>query len=597
MYRPDTGTPLRAAHGGLLMRAAASPPARRRSRSRAVGILTAFGAMLITLAAGGCKDTGRSGADGAEDRAATQQRADLLFHGGTILTMDPERPEAEVLVVRDGRIVAVGDATLRDAWQADAEQDLAGATLMPGFNDSHTHIQSYARRHIPLAGIPSIAALEAAVAERGELLGPGEWITGYGWSEDEFAEGRRPLRADLDRAAPDNPVILTRAGGHSAVANSLALELAGIDGATAQPEGGVIEHDESGAPNGIIRERQDLVTQLVPQASDAELEASLLANLRALLPLGITSIIHASERVERWPLWARIYAQHGDELPRAAVQLHWEGAEAMSAFRERVGAGDAQLRPGAIKVFADGGFTGPAAFTKEPYRDQDDYHGYLNYSEEALAQQLRDAHVAGWQLGIHAIGDAAIELVVEQLATILEAEPREDHRHYLNHFSMRPADETMLRMAENDIAITQQPNFTYTLEGRYVANLDGWRLAHNNPIRSPIEHGVTLALSSDILPIGPMVGLYGAVTRRGMSGAVYGPDEAIDMDTALRAYTHGGAWLTFEEDFKGTLAVGQAADLIVLPADPREIDPEDLLALQVAETFIAGRSLYRRDAP
>lgn len=572
------------------MQQAAGARGARRAARLTLPLLT-----LTLLAGAGCGDARAPGDSDSGDPGPAQQRADLLFHGGTILTMDPERPEAEVLVVRDGRIVAVGDAALRDGWAADVERDLDGATLMPGFNDSHTHIQSYARRHIPLAEITSMVALEAAVAERAAQLGPGEWITGYGWSEDDLEEGRRPLRADLDRAAPDNPVILTRAGGHSAVANSLALELAGIDGATAQPEGGVIEHDENGAPNGIIRERQDLVTQLVPPATDAELEESLLANLRALLPLGITSIIHASERVARWPLWERIYARHGDELPRAAVQLHWEGAEAMAAFRERVGEGDTQLRPGAIKVFADGGFTGPAAFTKEPYRDQDDYRGYLNYSEAELAQRLRDAHFAGWQLGIHAIGDAAIELVVEQLASILEAEPRRDHRHYLNHFSMRPADETMTLMAKHGIAITQQPNFTYTLEGRYVANLDGWRLAHNNPIRSPMEHGVKLALSSDILPIGPMVGLYGAVTRRGMSGAVYGPDEAIDMETALRAYTHGGAWLTFEEDFKGTLAVGQAADLIVLPADPRGIDPEALLELQVSETFIAGRSLHARN--
>ncbi|HSG90953.1 MAG TPA: amidohydrolase [Pseudomonadales bacterium] len=524
-------------------------------------------------------------------------RADLLFHGGTILTMDPQRPVVETLVIRDGRIVALGDATLKAHWQADEVRDLGGRTLMPGFDDAHIHVQSYAPHHIPLMGVESIAELQDRVRAMAERVGPGAWVTGYGWSEDSLAEGRRPLRGDLDAAAPDNPVVLTRAGGHSAVANSVALSLAEIDGNTPQPEGGVIEQDERGVPNGIIRERQELVTSLVPPATEAELEASLLANLRALLPLGITSLVHASERIERYPVWQRIYARHGDELPRAAVQVHWEGDAAMAAFRERVGNGDERLRPGAIKIFADGGFTGPAAFTKEPYVDQGDYRGYLNMPPEELEATIRAAHEAGWQVGIHAIGDAAIELVVEQLARTLEEMPRDDHRHYLNHFSMRPSDATMDLMAEHGIAITQQPNFTYTLEGRYAANLDGWRLQHNNPVRSPMEHGVFVALSSDILPIGPMVGLYGAVTRRGKSGTVYGADEAITMDEALRAYTHGGAFITFEEDFKGMLAEGLAADLIILPTDPRTLEGEAILAAQVDETFIDGRSLYRRATP
>ena len=524
-------------------------------------------------------------------------RVDLLVTNAHLLTLDEGFGRAEAMAVDDGRVVATGDATLAERYAADRVLDVAGAVVMPGFDDSHNHIQSYARRHVPLAGVESIAAIGEAVAAKADELGPGEWITGYGWSEDELAEGRRPLRGDLDAAAPDNPVLLTRAGGHSAVANSLALALAEVDENTPQPEGGVIERDETGRLNGVIRERQDLVGQLVPEATDEEVKESLTANLLALLPLGITSVTQASDRIERWPLWREIYRTRGTDLPRARVQMHWEGTEAMAAFLDGAHDGiDARrLSVGPVKIFADGGFTGPAAFTKEPYVGEGDYRGYLNMPEAELRALIDEVHRAGWQLGIHAIGDAAIEITVDALVDAIEATPLEDHRHYLNHFSMRPSDETMEAMAAHGIAITQQPNFTYTLAGRYSTYLDGERLEHNNPLRSPMDHGVFTAISSDILPTGPMVGLYAATTRRGMDDRVYGAEEAISMEEALTAYTHGGAWLAFREGDRGRLVPGQFADFIVLDEDPTAVEPGRLLELEVRETWIAGERVWLRE--
>jgi predicted amidohydrolase YtcJ len=212
--------------------------------------------------------------------------------------------------------------------------------------------------------------------------------------------------------------------------------------------------------------------------------------------------------------------------------------------------------------------------------------------ESELVALLNEIHDAGYQMGIHTIGDAAIVLVVNTLADALERNPREDHRHYLNHFSMRPPELTMELMAEHEIHITQQPNFTYTLEGRYAENLDGWRLQHNNPIRSPMDHGITVAISSDILPIGPMVGIYAAVTRKGMTGTVYGPDEAITMAEAIRGYTLLGAYLNFEEDVKGSLEPGKYADMIVLSDDLMTIDPERIMDVEVEKTWVAGELVY-----
>ncbi len=269
--------------------------------------------------------------------------------------------------------------------------------------------------------------------------------------------------------------------------------------------------------------------------------------------------------------------------------------DGINDVKARVGKGTDFLKIGPIKVFADGGFTGPAAYTLEPYRNQGEYRGYLNMSPRELAAHLNEIHDAGWQIGIHAIGDAAIVMVVNILADALERNPREDHRHYLNHFSMRPPELTMDLMAEHQIHITQQPNFTYTLEGRYVDNLDGWRLQHNNPLRSPMDHGIKVAISSDILPIGPMVGIYAAVTRKGMTGTVYGADEAITREEAIRAYTATGAYLNFEEDIKGSIEPGKFADMIVLSDDILSVTDEQIMDIQVLGTYVDGKLVYSRD--
>lgn len=519
---------------------------------------------------------------------------DLILTDGKVITVDPEFSIQSTVVVNDGRIVATGGAELAGKYHAATVVDLEGKTLMPGFNDSHVHINGNAKRYIELGKVRSIAQMQQLIRNKVRELGTGEWITGYGWSEDELAEGRKPLRADLDLAAPENPVTLTRAGGHSAVVNSLALEMASITDATPDPEGGVIERDAQGHANGVIRERQNIVNRLVPASTPDELIASLEVNLRDLFRLGITSITDASKTPRAYAMWEKLYARPGIQLPRATVQILWENPEEIAALRKRVGTGSDRLKLGAIKVFADGGFTGPAAFTREPYLNQGDYRGYLNMPEEELRKELNDIHDAGYQVGVHAIGDAAIELVVDILAEALERNPHPDQRNYLNHFSMRPSDESMDKMAKHGIWIDQQPNFTYTLEGRYVANLDGWRLAHNNPIRSPMDHGIVVALSSDILPIGPLVGLYAAVTRKGMSGRVFGADEAITMAEAIRGYTLTGAYLNFDEDVKGSLEPGKYADMIVLSGDLLTIDPEATMDVQVEQTWLGGKLVYQR---
>tara|TARA_B100001778_G_C18588694_1_gene631122 strand:+ start:559 stop:2283 length:1725 start_codon:yes stop_codon:yes gene_type:complete len=520
---------------------------------------------------------------------------DLILTNGKIITVDDEFSIRNTVVVDDGRIIETGGAELALKYQSDETVDLQGKVLMPGFNDSHTHIRGRPQRYIELGDVSSISEIQDLIRTKITEIGEGEWVTGYGWSEDELEEGRRPLRADLDAAAPNNPVILTRAGGHSAVVNSSALNRADVSLATPQPEGGVIERGQDGQLNGVIRERQELVGRLVPDSTYEELIASLETNLNDLLRLGITSITDASKPPGQFAMWEELYGTAKLPLPRSQVQFQWFDVDGINDVKARVGKGTDFLKIGPIKVFADGGFTGPAAYTLEPYRNQGEYRGYLNMPPRELAAHLNEIHDAGWQIGIHAIGDAAIVMVVNILADALERNPREDHRHYLNHFSMRPPELTMDLMAEHQIHITQQPNFTYTLEGRYVDNLDGWRLQHNNPLRSPMDHGIKVAISSDILPIGPMVGIYAAVTRKGMTGTVYGADEAITREEAIRAYTATGAYLNFEEDIKGSIEPGKFADMIVLSDDILSVTDEQIMDIQVLGTYVDGKLVYSRD--
>ena len=533
--------------------------------------------------------------------AQAQEPVDLLLRNGKVFTADQLLSTYSAVAVRDGRIVALGWDDLTERYRATRTIDLDGRLVLPGFVDTHIHMRGNPARWVDLGGLESLGELKARVTRKAEQLGADEWITGYGWSEDELAEQRRPFRWDLDDAAPANPVVLTRAGGHSSVASSLALEEAGLTPETETPPGGIIEVDEQGRMNGILREgAQGLVSRLVPDPTPEERRASFVENLRALLGLGITSIIHAGVDIAGYAEWEAVYREHAGELPRAAVQLRvppdpQRAIDMLDRFGRRTGDGDEWLRVGPMKFFVDGGYTGAAAWTLEFYKGQPGYYGSGPLIDEAgLAEISRAAHERGWQMGFHTIGDAAIAMTVDAWARMLQESPRADHRHYLNHFTVRPPAETMRKMATWNIHIAQQPNFTYTLEGRYAEHLAGERYATNNPLRSPMSHGVFVALGSDILPIGPMVGLQAAVTRRGMSGAVVGPGEALTMPEAIVGYTRLAAHLTFEEDQKGSLEVGKLADLVVLSQDLLTIDPKRTMDTEIDLTVLGGRVVHER---
>src|SRR5579871_2632487 len=535
--------------------------------------------------------------------------ADLMLFNGKIATVDDAFSIREAIVVKDGRILAVGGNELRNRYSAARTIDLKGRMVMPGFHDTHIHLAGHSRRYIDLNDTTSLTQLKQQVSDKAKELGPGEWITGSGWDEYHFTEQRKPLRGDLDAAAPNNPVVLTRAGGHSSVGNSKALEMADINSATPDPPRGLIEKDARGAPNGVIRERSDLYTRLVPKDKPAEVRESLWADVRKQLQLGITSVIEAGSSVDpnvvgSYAEWELLYQKHGNELPRASVQVGYPspagqakaGAQKLKDFGKKTGDGNDLLRVGSIgEMAADGGFTGPTAWSLMDYKGQPGFRGRAFFTPEQIQANIEEGHNLGWQFGIHAIGDAAIKMSVDALDDVLAKYPRADHRHYLCHFTVLPPAHTMELMAKDKIHIAQQPNFTYNLEGRYVEALEGNRLATNNAIATPVKkYGLFMAFGSDNLPIGPMVGLYAAITRKGESGKVYGAGEAASTKEAITMYTRNGAFLTREEKIKGTLEPGKVADMIVLPEDLLSVSAEKVLNMKVDMTIVGGKVLYER---
>ena len=551
---------------------------------------------------------GAAGALSLGSLSAQSQSADLTLYNGKVVTVDPAFSIKEAVVVKDGRILAVGTNELRNRYTATRTIDLRGRMLMPGFHDTHIHLGGHSRRYIDLNETFSLEQLKQQVSEKAKELGPKEWITGAGWDEYHFTdEKRKPLRADLDAAAPNNPVALTRAGGHSIAGNSKALEASDINKATPDPDRGIIEKGADGEPNGIIRERNDLYTRLVPRDNPVDIRDSFFDNVHEQLKLGITSVIQAGasvnpDAVGSWAEWEVLYKNHGANLPRACVQIQFPGeAKAGEAklkeFGRKTGDGNEILRVGSIgEMTVDGGFTGPTAWSLVDYKGQPGFRGRGFLTPEQIHANIEAGHKLGWQFGIHAIGDAAIEATVDGFDKVLRDYPREDHRHYLCHFTVLPPERTLQIMTKRKILIAQQPNFTYNLEQRYVDALEGRRLATNNALSTPIKRGIFMAFGSDNLPIGPLIGLYAAVTRKGESGKVYGPEEAVSMKEAITMYTRAGAFITREEKIKGTIEPGKVADLAVLPEDLLTIAPEKLLTMKVDMTIVGGKIVYDRTA-
>jgi len=535
---------------------------------------------------------------------------DLALVNANVLTMDPDRPRATAVAVAHGRITAV------DEIPAEALRvvDLRGATVLPGFHDAHNHMigsgMSLGEVDISSPPVGSLDELYAAIAGRAETTEPGEWVIGSGYDQNKLG-GHHPDRDALDRAAPGRRVWLRHTSGHMCVVNSLVLADLGVDSAATEIPGGRVATDSGGRPTGLLEERaQLLVGSLVYPYPLAELTDAIARAAEQYLREGVTScteagigggwVAHSPAELAAYQL-ARDQGRLGVrvELMPAREALHPLGAHPDDGLDAGLdlgissGFGDDWFRLGAVKIFADGSLVGKTAAMHDPFAANGDNRGYLQADADDLRAAIIAAHRSGWQVATHAIGDRAIDLVLDAYADALARYPRPDPRHRIEHFAVvQPRQVT--RAAELGVIAVPQ--------GRFAAELGDGMLAAVGPDRhgwlyrqrSLLEAGMVLPGSSDrpVVAGAPLLGIDGMVNRRTSSGAPFNPDEAVTAEQALRAWTWGSAYASRQEHVKGSIAPGKLADLVVLSEDPTAVSPDRIAGLEVLATITGGVPRY-----
>ncbi|MHB8645865.1 MAG: amidohydrolase [Thermomicrobiales bacterium] len=529
---------------------------------------------------------------------------DTLFLNGTVLTMNPVHPEAEAVLVRGDRIVAVGFADEMRALAAPGARivDLAGRTLLPGFNEAHNHMLSFglslAQVDCRAPGCATIPELQQRVAARAAETPGGAWVLGCGYDDQSLAERRHPTRYDLDAVAPDHSVVITNASGHLCVANSRALALSGITGDTEPPEGGGIVRGADGNPTGLLLETaQELVTDLIPEPTEDELVEALGHCAERYLAAGITSSADANVHTNTQFRAFQRAAATGINPLRTTLMLREHLLPHLTETGIRTGFGSDRLRCGPIKLFIDGSLIGRTAAVTQPFLHDPDPHnlGLTMMSEEVFQGYVMDAHAAGWQIAVHAIGDRGIEMVLDAYERALTAHPRADHRHRIEHCGILRPD-LIARIARLGVVVVTQPIFITEYGDSFIRHLGEERAALTYPFWSLLNAGIPMVFSSDcpVSAYEPLKSIQVSVTERTGSGAEYAPAEAINVHDALHAYTVAGAYATFEEHTKGSIAPGMLADFAVLDGDPRHTPPDALAAIPVAMTWIGGELMYER---
>lgn len=506
-------------------------------------------------------------------------------------------PPASTVAIRDGVIAAVGDDRVAAAAAPGARTfDLGGRTVIPAFHDAHAHVWKMGHlltTMLDLRGIDSVAALVAKVAAFRARRPDGAWLLGRGFNEATMGEGRMPTRVDLDAAAPDQPVVLTRTCGHIYACNSVALARAGITATTAPPVGGEIDHDASGAPTGILRETaMGLVTTVMPPPTDVDYEQMITAALRHQLALGITMSSCCGVNPQLLAVYRAMDA--GGRLPARMNAMPFrrvDGVPQPVPLPEMHRS--AMLHVDTVKFLADGGLSGATAALSMPYRHSPE-RGLLRFDHDELLALCRESHDAGWRIATHAIGDVAIE----QMLDIYEALGPHPHGlgHRIEHLGL-PSAAQLARAARLGVIAAPQSIFLYELGRNFREYLPDPLLPRCYPLRAMLDAGVTVALSSDAPVVendNPLAGMTAAITRRDRAGVPLLPEQAITAAEALDAYTRGGAVAVGLETTLGTIAKGFRADLAVLSGNPLTTPPDALSSLAVDLTLLDGRVVYER---
>ena len=534
--------------------------------------------------------------------------ADIVFKNGNVYTANDKASRAEAIAVKADRIVFVGSNADAQKYvgQGTRVVDLKGGTVLPGFTDSHQHLSGVGLREMTLnlEGTTSLEDFLAKVKARVDQAKPGEWVTGRGWIETHWKPPAFPTRWDLDKVAPNNPVILGRADGHGAVANSAALKIAGVDKDTPNPFGGEISKDkQSGEPNGMLLDTaQGLVRRRVPAISPADAERAVVLGVKRNIELGWTQIQDAGGSYADVEIFKKLY-EAGTIKLRIYKAVHGPGASATRLLNEgaTIGAYGNRFTFRTIKVVSDGALGSRGAALLAPYSDAADTKGFLTVKAEELRPMLIEALRKGIQVETHAIGDYANRFVLDEYEAALKAVPpgerkvaeprwRMEHAQIVN-----PAD--IPRFAKLGIIPSMQPSHAIGDLFFAPSRVGVDRLKGSYAWASFIKSGIVVPGGSDA-PVErgePMIEFYAAVARKdqkGFSGEGWHPEEAVSREDALKMFTLWPAYAAFEEKLRGTIEAGKLADFTILSADIMKIPVAEILKTRCVMTVINGEIVY-----
>ena len=530
-----------------------------------------------------------------------QTEIDLILVNGKIWTGVPQQPWAEAIAIAGERILKIGPGNELQQVATDQTQiiDLKGRFVLPGFNDAHVHFRNGGASllAIQLRDAKDEAELAARIKAKVTTLQPGEWITGGHWDHEVWPSQKLPNKTMIDSVSAENPVLISRLDGHVALANSLALMLAGVDQNTPDPQGGKIERNSvTGEPTGILwDEAIGLVGRVIPAETSEQVRQAILAALKHAAEVGVTSIQDNSSQLD-----FQIY-QELDQAGELSVRVCvWRPAATLEHFRAiglKSPFGNSRLKLGPLKVFADGSMGAGSALFFEPYADEPTTSGLAIYPEADLVQLIQQIDAAGLQIATHAIGDKANHLVLNAYEQALKQSGRHNARHRIEHAQVVTAAD-LSRFAELAVIASIQPSHCID-DMRWAEKRIGTARCKNAyRFKSFETANAKIAFGTDwpVESLNPMLGLYAAVTREFAEGGPAGgwfPEEKITLAKAIEYYTFGSAYAEFSENEKGTLEAGKLADLVVLSNNLFEIDPSAILETKVLMTMVGGKVVFK----
>jgi hypothetical protein len=554
--------------------------------------------------------------------AYSQSSPDIILLHGKVITVNVKDSVVQAIAIREGKIIAVGtDDEIRKLAVKSAEViDLHGLTVTPGLIDTHCHFDETSVLYdITLSEVTSIRDVVELVRKKAATLKPGEWIRGAGWDEAKFVERRYLTAADLDAVAPNNPVWLQHTTGHYGVANSYAFRLAKVSAETKDPEAGIIVRDDKGDPAGVLKETaMDLVTRIVPPYTHEQRRNGLLRMMADFNREGMTAAKDPGITPEDWKLYEELLKEKKSTVRVFALMRGGRTMDSARAVFAQLqtqpkppqSLGDGMLLSGGVKLFMDGSGGGRTAWVYEPwYKNATELDGtntgYPNIEPPVYREMVKLFHDAGYHVSTHAVGDRAIDTVVDTYAALLKEKPTKGLRHGIIHANI-PTDHAIDTMAQlqrdYDAGYPEtQPPFMWWIGNLYAASFGPRREARLMPYKTYTQKNIIWAAGSDffVTPFPARYGLWSSVVRKTQTGTQpFGTSEAVDIHTALKSYTIWAAHQLFLENRVGSIEVGKDADLAVWDRDLYSVPPDKLKDLKCELTLLRGQIVYKApDSP